>query len=64
MSDPGVNVLKAILIGTLVATGLIGICCYFVYDIEIAIISIFSALLVFTIIHLGLFFFWLSRKSE
>lgn len=64
MSDSGVKVIKNILIGTLVATGFIGVCFYFIYGLEIAIISIFSALLVFTIIHLGLFFFWLNRKSE
>lgn len=64
MSDSGVMVIKNILIGTLVATGLIGLCFYFIYGIEIAIISIFSALLAFTIIHLVLFFFWLNRKNE
>lgn len=64
MNDSGVKVIKNILIGTLVATGLIGVCFYFIYGIEIAIISIFSALLGFTIIHLVLFFFWLNRKSE
>ena len=53
-----------LLVGTVVATGLIGICCFFMYGIEIVIISVFGALLGFTIIHLVLFYFWLSKKSE
>lgn len=53
-----------LVIGILVATGLIGIYCYFMYGIEIAIISVFGALLGFTIIHLVLFYFWLRKKSE
>lgn len=64
MSDAGVKVIKNIVIATLVVTGLIGLGFYFFYGIEIAIISIFSALLVFTVIHLFLFFLWLNRKSE
>ncbi|MDH5601654.1 MAG: hypothetical protein OEY78_10150 [Gammaproteobacteria bacterium] len=64
MSDAGVKVIKNIVIVTLVVTGLIGLGFYFFYGIEIAIISIFSALLVFTVIHLVLFFLWLNRKSE
>ena len=64
MSDPGTKVIKRILIGTLFATGLIGLCFYFIYGIEIAIISIFSALLGFTIIHLVLFYFWVTKKNE
>lgn len=64
MKDPGVIVLKKILIATLLLTALIGMGFYFFYGIEIAIISVFSALLVFTIIHLILFFSWLSRGKE
>ena len=62
MSDRGTKVIKRILIGTLLATGLIGLCFYFIYGIEIAIISVFSALLGFTIIHLVLFYFWVMKK--
>jgi len=64
MSDPGIKVIKNIVIATLVVTALIGVVFYFLYGIEIAIISVFSALLVFTIIHIVLFYFWLSKKSE
>ena len=64
MADAGVRVIKNILIATLVLTGLIGIAFYVFYGIEIAIISVFSALLVFTIIHLILFFIWLNRKEK
>ena len=63
MSDHGIEVIKRILIGTILATGLIGLCFYFIYGVEIAIISIFSALLGFTIIHLVLFYFWASKKK-
>lgn len=64
MSDGGNKTILNLLVGTLIATGLIGIGCYFMYGIEIAIISVFGALLGFTIIHIVLFYFWLSRKSE
>ena len=64
MREFGNNFIKIIIIGTLVATLLIGICCYFIYGSEIAIISIFGALLGFTIIHIVLFYFWLSNKDE
>lgn len=63
MSDPGIKVIKNIVIATLVATVLTGIAFYFFYGIEIAIISVFSTLLVFTIIHIVLFYFWLSKKK-
>lgn len=63
MKDRGIMVIKRILIGTLLATGLIGLCFYFIYGIDIAIISIFSTLLGFTIIHLVLFYFWLNKKQ-
>ena len=59
MKDPEKKVLISIFIGTLFGTGLIGVCCYFLYGLEIAIISIFSALLVFTILHLFLFYLWI-----
>ena len=62
MSDKGILVIKRILIATLLATGLIGLCFYLLYGIEIAIISIFSALLGFTIIHLVWFSLWLKKK--
>ena len=64
MSDAGTKIIVRILIATLIATGLIGITFYFIYGIEIAIISIFSALLIFAIIHIILFYFWLKKKSE
>jgi len=64
MSDFGNKVILYFLIGTLVGTGLIGICCYFMYGIEIAIISIFGALLGFTIIHIVLFYFWVNKQYE
>ena len=63
MNDKGVQVIKRILIATLLATALIGVVFYFLYGIEISIISIFSALLGFTIIHLILFFMWLNKKQ-
>lgn len=62
MVDAGVKVIKNIVIATLVLTALIGLAFYFFYGVEIAIISVFSALLFFTIIHLGLFFYWLNKK--
>lgn len=64
MSDGGNKIILKLLVGTLIGTGLIGIYCYFMYGIEIAIVSIFGALLGFTIIHIVLFYFWLSKKSE
>lgn len=64
MSDVGNKTILYLIVATLLATGMIGICCYFIYGIEIAIASIFGALLGFTIIHLVLFYFWLQRKSE
>ncbi len=63
MREFGNNFIKNIIIGTLAGTLLIGICCYFIYSIEIAIISIFGALLGFTIIHIVLFYFWLGNKN-
>ena len=54
------KVIISLLIGTLLVTGLIGICCYFVFGLEIAIISVFSALLGFTILHLFLFYLWIK----
>lgn len=64
MKKFGNNIIQYFIIGTLVATGLIGICCYFLYGTEIAIISIFGALLGFTIIHMILFYFWVTSKTE
>jgi len=64
MSISGNKVIQYFLIATLLGTGLIGICCYFMYGVEIAIISIFGALLGFTIIHIVLFYFWLHKKEE
>ncbi len=58
------RVLISILIGTLLGTGLIGICCYFIYGLEIAIISVFSALLGFTILHIFLFYLWIRGGKE
>lgn len=63
MREFGNDFIKNIIIGTLAGTLLIGICCYFMYGTEIAIISIFGALLGFTIIHIVLFYFWLRNKS-
>ena len=58
------KVLVTILIGTLLGTGLIGLCCYFIYGVEIAIISVFSALLGFTLLHLFLFYLWITRGKS
>ncbi|MDH5425083.1 MAG: hypothetical protein OEY29_08830 [Gammaproteobacteria bacterium] len=56
--------LISILIGTLTGTGLLGICCYLIYGIEIAIISVFSTLLGFTILHLFLFYLWIRAGNR
>ena len=63
MKEIEIKVITSLLIGTLLGTGLIGICCYFIYGLEIAIISIFSALLGFTIVHLFLFYLWIRGKK-
>ncbi|MCK4709880.1 MAG: hypothetical protein KAU21_14775 [Gammaproteobacteria bacterium] len=63
MKEIEIKVITSLLIGTLLGTGLIGICCYFIYELEIAIISIFSALLGFTIVHLFLFYLWIRGKK-
>jgi len=62
MRDFKKNDILYLLVGTLVVTGLIGVACYFIYGIEIAIISIFGSLLGFTIVHIVLFYFWVSKR--
>jgi len=64
MKDKEKKVIISLLIGTLLGTGLIGVCCYIVFGLEIAIISIFSALLGFTILHLFLFFLWIKAGKN
>ena len=63
MSESKNNIFLYFILGTLIGTGLIGIVFYFLYGIEIAIISIFGALLGFTIIHLIIFYFWLKKQK-
>lgn len=60
MKDKEKKVIITLLIGTLLGTGLIGLCCYILFGLEIAIISVFSALLGFTILHLFLFYLWIK----
>lgn len=55
------KVLVSLLIGTLLGSGLIGLCCFFMYGLEIAILSVFSTLLGFTILHIFLFYLWIAR---
>jgi len=66
MKDKEKKVIISLLMGTLLGTGLIGIFCYIIFGLEIAIISVFSALLGFTILHLFLFYLWIkgSKKIE
>jgi len=63
MRDFKKNDILYLLVGTLVVTGGIGVVCYFIYGIEIAIISIFGSLLGFTIIHIVLFYFWINKQA-
>lgn len=64
MSKSKNNILLYLVLGTLVGTGLIGIVFYFFYGLEIAIVSIFGALLAFTIIHIIIFYFWLKKQDS
>lgn len=63
MSDSGIQIIRYLLVGTLLVTGLIVICCYLLYGVEVAIISVFGVLLGFTVIHIVIFYFWLKAKG-